>query len=123
MNTRPDTSLAHKPWLANAMFFTIAALFAYYYAWLRFAKPEWDPASLDAIRRGVAQTPFQYRVLVAWAINWIEAHLLPLPFVSTPRGVAFLIEIGATFFLLTAFRRYMRFFVAKHSVLYLCAWY
>lgn len=97
--------------VANLMFLTVAAAFSWYFASLRFAQPEWGPASLQEIMNGTANTPFQYRVLVPWIANWFATHLLPLPGIGTARGLVFLIEIASTFFLLVAFRYYLSFFI------------
>lgn len=109
MNDR-SIRLRNNAWLANILFLSIAVAFSWYFASLRFAKPEWGPASLAEMMKGTANTPFQYRVLVPWTINWFTEHLLPLPGIGTPRGLAFLIEMLCTFLLVVAFRHYLGFF-------------
>jgi hypothetical protein len=105
--------LRNNALVVNTLFVLVALLFSYYFASLRLAKPEWERCSLDVMVAGTANTPFQYRVLVPWIVGWFADHLLPLPFIRTPRGLAFLIEIGSTFFLLVSFRRFLGFFFAN----------
>lgn len=94
----------------HIMFWAVVALYAYYFASLRFAKPEWGPCSLEMLAAGKGNTPFQYRVLVPWIVQWASLHILPLPGIGTGRGLAFIVEIGCTFGLVVAFRRYLAFF-------------
>jgi hypothetical protein len=96
--------------LPHLLFFPVAAVFALYFTSLRFAKPEWGPCSLETLMAGQGFTPFQYRALLPWIIRWAADHLLPLPGISTPRGLAFVIEAGAVFLTLWVFRYYLGFF-------------
>jgi hypothetical protein len=108
-----ETCNKHPPareWTIRIMFWAVAVLFAYYFASLRFAKPEWGPCSLEMLSEGKGNTPFQYRVLVPWIVHWASLHVLPLPGIGTGRGLAFIIEIGCTFGLVVAFRHYLGYF-------------
>ena len=99
-----------SPLLAHVLFLVVAGAFSYYFASLYFAKPEWGPCSLATLIQGKGNTPFQYRALVPWIVGWAARHVLPLPGIGTPQGLAFVIEIASTFALLVAFRYYLGFF-------------
>lgn len=110
MNGTLNKHPAAREWAIHIMFWAVAILFAYYFASLRFAKPEWGPCSLEMLAAGKGNTPFQYRVLVPWIVQWASLHVLPLPGIGSGRGLAFVMEIACTLCLVAAFRHYLGYF-------------
>jgi hypothetical protein len=67
-------------------------------------------ASLDLLLANLADTPFQYRVLVPWLVQWVSYRLIPNP--ASSIQIFTMMEFFFTFALCIALRFYIGLFIS-----------
>ena len=92
----------------------LAGLASYYFTSLWFElNYEFRGAPWEAILKGTAATPFQYRVLVPWLVNGLMAlRVAGRGFVSA-QALLFWIQCGSVFLLVLAFQSCLGLFFEK----------
>lgn len=89
-----------KKILPAIIFLLIASLFAFHFAQVRFyINYEYQRATLAQLLDGIADKPFQYRILIPFLVNQLSSLLE-----FSPKSLFQIIEVLSTFFLIITFR-------------------
>lgn len=93
-----------------ALFGGAAFLFSLYFSHMHILMcDQAQKASLDLLLANQADTPFQYRVLIPWLVQWVSYRLIPN--LVSPFQMFTMIEFFFTFSLCIAFRSYIVLFI------------
>ncbi len=95
-------------------YLVLVALASYYFTSLWFElNYEYRGAPWDALIKGSAATPFQYRMLIPWLVRTLTGIRVAGKELVSARSLLFWIQCGSTFLLVLAFRAYLRFFMER----------
>lgn len=93
----------------NIIFLMVALIMAYYFSELRFGVNSiYENATPMQMVLGTAETPYQYRVLLAWLVKGLL--LLPMMPETAVDGIFQVLEFLSVFALLVAFRVFLSLF-------------
>jgi len=100
-----------RRWLPTLAFLVIVFVASYYWMERRyFLNDEYHAAPLQALVDGTAMRPYQYRVLVPWAVRAAQSIAARAGLGVPTRDLFKVAEIATMFCLLIAYRHYLSFF-------------
>lgn len=97
---------------SRKLYLLLALIASYYFTALWFELSyEFRGAPWPALTAGIANTPFQYRVLIPWIVSTLSNSSIAGGYCPSAAALYFWIELACVYALVLVLRRYLAFFI------------